>query len=317
MHGRLAFTLNDDGTITLRCDADAFFAHADEIRRLLTSPDDDPLEHETPEHTEHATPAHTEQDPLDRARLAHAALSQPTPPTPLDTPWSRFWARTFPTGAASSTRDLSARALELLATGHFLNRHEGAPSFARVDLTQLLQLLPGERAAVASSSLSQLARRGFLERVRRGSYRLTPRAHALVLQVGRHTPPVDAPTTPPADADARDLALFLRSVPTSRKWRRVLLVAYFLHTHRDTETFDKHTISHWIERLPGLDVPGSLPALISQVLCKRHRVLERAGARGRYRLAPQALDALRNDPDVADADARLRARATRTMARTG
>ena len=36
MSGRLAVSLNNDGTVTLRCDADPFFRHADAIRQLLT-----------------------------------------------------------------------------------------------------------------------------------------------------------------------------------------------------------------------------------------------------------------------------------------
>lgn len=139
MHGRLAFSLNDDGTVTLRCDADAFFAHANKIRRLLAGASSDDV---------------VEAD--DDERLAE------------------FWGSVSSTGRKPS-RDLSRRGGEVLGACFYLTRERGFDAVTRGDVERLLERV-GVKRNLARGALGHLARRGWLERVGRGAYRLTQRA---------------------------------------------------------------------------------------------------------------------------------------------
>lgn len=271
MQPRLALSLNDDGTVTLRCDADAFFAHADEIRRLLSGGedpgDDDPAQVTT------------------------------------------FWAGVFPGGAPRGSRDLSADGTAALAAGYYLTRLRGLEAFTRSDLARVLAAAgrPDDLPA-----LPHLARRGWLERARRGAYGLTRKAIARVesLRNLARRPARTAAAQPPAPRTS-GLSRFLREVPAVRKWRRVLLVAYFLREHCGVAELDQDLLRAAFRRARGVEAPGSLGGLMSQVLCKRHGLLERGARRGSYRLTAKALEDLANDPRVARADAVHRAQAAR------
>jgi hypothetical protein len=311
MHGRLAFTLNGDGTVTLRCDADAFFSHADEIRQLLTG------------RTE------TEDDlaPL----TPHPARKPGHSPRPEEE-FVPFWREVLPPESTLPSRDLSLSGTELLVAGYFLTQMRGFEVFTRADLNRLFEALPTDDSSAATpadaaqaathrastGSLIHLHRRGWLERVRRGAYRLSRRALDRVssLQELRRQPPAQGKAPLPSVPNITGLSRFLREVPANRKWRRVLLVAYFLLEHCGIEEVDHRLLAACFQRLRGMDVPGSLPALISQVLYKRHGLLERGTRRGMYRIAPLALEQLRRNPRIADADVIHRTQ-QRPMARTG
>lgn len=279
MQPRLALSLNDDGTITLRCDADAFFAHADEIRRLLAAP----------------APSATGRPPdADDAEQVRA-----------------FWASALPDGARGS-RDLSAAGAAILVAGYYLTRLRGFEAFTRADVERVLAAA-GHPGPVAAAALTHLARRGWLERSRRGAYVLARRGldrvdslRALARRPAR--PRAVAPAPPPRTSG---LSRFLREVPATRKWRQVLLVAYFLRVHGGVEEFDQEVLRAAFRRARGVDAPGALGGLISQVLCKRHGLVERGSRRGSYRLTDAALEDLRAHPRVQRADALLRAQAER------
>lgn len=294
MASRVVFSLNADGTVTLRCEAAAFFAHADEIRRLLEAP---------------AAPAAPEP--------SAAAPVSDEPPAAAELEQVRaLWARLFP-AEGPPRRELSRRAEQVLAAAWHLTCQRGFPSCGAADVERILTALePG--APRAGGTLVHLARLGWVERVRRGRYVLTRRA---LDRIGGLMEEAPTPSTrrarrrPAADPvpvpDLSGLSRFLRDVPTTRKWRRVLLVAYFLKAHCGVEEFDQRLIAACFRRLRGQPVPGSLPATISQVLHKRHGLLERARGRGRYRLSEAALEELRRDPRVGEADRGA------PMARTG
>jgi len=276
MQGPLAFSLNDDGTITLRCNADAFFAHANTIRQLLTGADEE----------------------------------EPTG----DTPFTSFWGEVFPERRARRSSDLSGPNAELLAVGYYLTRERGFEAFTRGDLQALLGTLEPPRD-VATGTLIHMARRGWLERVRRGAYRLTRRAFDRIESLRQlEARPAAQARAEPALPSIIGLSRFLREVPANRKWRKVLLVAYFLSEHCNIEEFDARLLSACFKRVRGTDVPGSLPSLISQTLYKRHGVLERGSKRGRYALKQAAIDELRREPRIAQANAAHRAK---TVAKTG
>lgn len=282
MQPRLALSLNDDGTITLRCDADAFFAHADEIRRLLSSPG--------------ATTAASDPGDEDLEQLR------------------AFWAATLPEGAPRGSRDLSGPGTAVLVAGYYLTRLRGFEAFTRADVERALATAPHAALPrpVSAAALTHLARRGWLERTRRGAYALARRGLDRVesLRALAHRParPL-APATAAAPPRTSGLSRFLREVPANRKWRRVLLVAYFLHEHGGVEEFDQDVLRAAFRRARGVDAPGSLGGLISQVLCKRHGLVERGARRGSYRLTERTLEDLRAQPRVARADALLRAQA--------
>ncbi len=285
MHGRLAFSLNDDGTVTLRCDADAFFSHANEIRRLLAGSADEGEEEEAVQ--------------VDRARLG------------------TFWSSTFSaSGRRAGSRDLSLKGTEVLAAGFYLTRERGFEAFSRRDLQGVLGALEPARA-VSSGTLIHLTKRGWLERVRRGVYRLTRRAQDRIESLQRLEAAQPAPArVEPALPSIIGLSRFLREVQATRKWRRVLLVAYFLHEHCGIAEFDRRLLEACFKRVRGVDPPGSLGALLSQVLFKQRRLLERGTRRGSYRLAPTAAEDLQRNPRVAQADALHRSR-QQTVAKTG
>ncbi len=295
MHGRLAFSLNDDGTVTLRCDADAFFAHANQIRRLLTG-------------------AEGEEDEVrSEARAPERALEPREPGDRGDL--QAFWAGTFPASGPAGRRDLSPAATAVLAAGFYLMRERGFDAFSRADLDEVLGALEPARA-VSSGTLVHLAKRGWLERARRGVYRLTRRAVDRVDSLRRleAAQPADAPRVEPPLPSIFGVSRFLREVPTARKWRRALLVAYFLHEHCGIAEFDRRLLEACFKRARGVDAPGSLGALLSQVLTKQRRLLERGSRRGSYRLTAAALEELRRNPRIAQADAVHRSRA---VAKTG
>lgn len=306
MATRVVISLNADGTVTLRCEAAAFFAHADEIRRLLEGPAE-PAAPVTPPAVRPApsapetTPAEVQQGPEETEEVR------------------ALWARLFPPDGPPR-RDLSRRAEQVLAATWHLTCQRGFPACGAADVERILALMePG--APRAGGALVHLARLGWVERVRRGRYSLTRRAQdrmAGLLEEAPHERKRRRPRRRPAAEptplpDLSGLSRFLREVPTTRKWRRVLLVAYFLRAHCGVEEFDQRLIAGCFRRLRGMPAPGSLPALISQVLHKRHGLLERGSARGQYRLSEAALEELRQDPRVAEADAARGA----PMARTG
>jgi hypothetical protein len=271
--------LNDDGTVTFRCDATAFFAHADVIRRLLTGDDEE-------------APA-----PAPARDAEHGGVT-------------KLWSRVFSESHGSS-RDLSRHNTEILAAGYYLTKLRGFEAFTRQQLADVYQALPSAarpQRPTKTPHLVHLARKGWLERVRRGSYRLSQRGQDRIESL-RQLGPRPLPRPKPATQlpTLTGLSRFMREVPANRKWRRVLLVAYFLHEHCGVEEFDQRLIAACFQRLRGHDVPGSLPALISQVLHKRHGLVERGSRRGNYRLTSQALDELRRNPRVAEANATHRA----------
>lgn len=282
------FSLNDDGTVTFRCDAGAFFRNADAIRRLLIGDDD--------------VAAST-------AASTAAPASAPAPaPAESDERFLTLWRRV----ASERSRDLSAHNTGLLAAGYYLTRMRGFEAFTRQDVNDVFASLPDtdrpERAA-KTPHLVHLARNGWLERVRRGAYRLSQRGRDRIASLN-HLAPRPLPRRRAATRlpDLTGLSRFMREVPANRKWRRVLLLAYFLREHCDVEEFDQRLIGACFQRLRGHDVPGSLPALISQVLHKRHGLVERGSRRGRYRLTAAAVDDLRRNPRVAEANAAHRAK---------
>lgn len=326
MHGRLAISVNDDGTVSIRCDADAFFANADEIRRLLTGAEAGAAPTPRPRTQRAARPA--------RAELPAVEAPQALAPAPSGEDdaeaFRAFWRAIDPSVRAS--RDLSKKNTAVLAAAFYLTRERGFQTVTREDLARRVGALAldpaaadpeassaARRVSLTNATLVHLVRRGWLERVRRGAYRPTRRALDRVASlraleahepVRLHRPPTDLPRL-------TGLSRFLREVPTTRKWRRVLLVAYFLHEHGATPEFDARLIAACFQRARGVDAPGSLPALISQVLFKRQGLLEKAGPRGTYRLTPRALEDLRRSARVAQADAVQRAGKVRTVAKTG
>ncbi|MCO5171396.1 MAG: hypothetical protein M9894_34265 [Planctomycetes bacterium] len=276
MQPRLALSLNDDGTVTLRCDADAFFAHADEIRRLLSGG---------------GAPAGGEERDEDPAQVA------------------AFWSAVFPGGATRGSRDLSAAGTAALVAGYYLTRVRGLEAFTHADLSRVLGAAGRPERPPA---LPHLARRGWLERARRGAYALSRRAVGRVESLRDLARRPGRPTAaqPPAPRTS-GLSRFLREVPAVRKWRRVLLVAYFLREHCGVAELDQDLLRAAFRRARGVEAPGSLGGLMSQVLCKRHGLLERGTRRGSYRLTARALEELGKDPRVARADALHRAQAAR------
>lgn len=274
MPTRLSFTLDPDGTVTLRCDAAAFFAHVDELTRLLGG--------------ETGSPVQAAQDGQAlRASVGRLVASPDGAPRP----------------------GLSRRGEEVLVAAWHLTRR-GLPAFRAPDLVAALQAA-GMGSSRVGAALVQLARVGWVERVRRGRYVLTPRARERLdglLQepreprARRRRPRRRAPPATPLP-DLSGLARFLRDVPTSRKWRRVLLVAYFLQVHCGLPEVDQRLVAACFRRVRGQPAPGSLAAVISQVLYKRRGLLERGTRRGSYRLTPAALEELRLDPRLAEADA--------------
>lgn len=300
MHGRLAFSLNDDGTVTLRCDADAFFAHANQIRRLLTGTEGEDDE------------ARAERGSAESRALEPQATSGEHDRGDLQA----FWAATFPASGPAGRRDLSPAATEVLAAGFYLMRERGFDAFSRADLDEVLGALDPARV-VSSGTLVHLAKRGWLERARRGVYRLTRRAIDRVESLRRleAAQPADPPRVePPPLPSIFGVSRFLREVPTARKWRRALLVAYFLHEHCGIAEFDRRLLEACFKRVRGVDLPGSLGALLSQVLTRQRRLLERGSRRGSYRLTASALEELRRNPRIAQADAIQRSIA---VAKTG
>lgn len=285
MQPRLALSLNDDGTITLRCDADAFFAHADEIRRLLAGAAGAPG----------VTPGGDAVSDLEPEQVR------------------AFWDAVLPAGAPPASRDLHAAGAAALVAGYYLTRLRGFEAFTRGHVDSILAAVPGAGLRPASAAaLTHLARRGWLERTRRGAYALTRRGvdrveslRALARRPARTKPEPRAATLP----RTAGLSRFLREVPAARKWRQVLLVAYFLHEHCGVQEFDHDVLRAAFRRARGIEAPGALAGVISQVLCKRHGLLERGARRGTYRLTARALEDLREQPRVARADAQQRAQA--------
>lgn len=264
MSGRLAVSLNNDGTVTLRCDADPFFRHADAIRQLLTGSSSNEL------------------DPELRA----------------------FWERV--SKPDSRTPRLSPRASEALRAGYYLTQLRDFETFGREDLGRTLGALL--QHPVTTGTLVSLTRRGWLERVARGRYRLTPRACERVgasLEGREDTLP-----------DLRRLGAYLRQVPTGRKWRTVLVLIHFLREHCGVEEVNQHLLGACFQRLRGVAKPGGLSSILSQSLCKQRGYLERGSRRGRYRLSAAGLELLRGDTGVAKADSALRSQNSR-MGRTG
>jgi hypothetical protein len=267
----LALSINDDGTVTLRCDANAFFAHANQIRQLLT--------------------AESEVEPSDGGAR----------------PFTDFWGEVFRRGVAPQRRspwgrDLSEKGAVALAAGYYLTRERGLMAFTCADLQAALATLPTPRQA-PGSQLVYLCRRGWLERVRRGAYRLSQRAIERVESVRKlRARPAVAVRSEPALPSIIGLSRFLREVPSSRKWRRTLVVAYFLQEHCGIEAFDHRLLAACFKRARGADAPGSLASLISQQLFKRRGLLERAPKRGSYRLTSAAREDLRREPRIAKAD---------------
>ncbi|HBP22024.1 MAG TPA: hypothetical protein DEA08_30100 [Planctomycetes bacterium] len=282
MTARLILTINDDSTVTLRCDAESFFANAEEIRRLLIGEE--------------------EED--------ESASGEPRS-------FEEFLAELDPRSKRSRWgRDLSAKGALVLVAGDYLTRERGSVAFTCGDLSTLLAGLPSP-APVQGSQLVYLCRRGWLERVRRGAYRLSPRAVERIESVRKlRQRPAARPKSVPALPSIIGLSRFLRAVPTNKKWRQTLLVAYFLQEHCGTAEFDCHLLSACFKRLRGVPVPGSLSSTISQQLYKRRGLLERGSRRGSYRLKSEALEDLRREPLIAKADALHRGSAS-PVAKTG
>jgi hypothetical protein len=307
MGTRLVFSLNADGTVTLRCEAAAFFAHADELRRLLDAPD-----------AISAVPSGASDDPaLGPPGSREPALEPALPPEAERAELQALWGRLFPADGRPR-RDLSRRSEEVLAAAWYITCKRGFPACGAADVERVLALLAPGGPTRAGGALVHLARSGWVERVRRGRYALARRAQDRVEGLlreparGARRPRRRVAADPVPLPDLSGLSRFLRDVPTSRKWRRVLLVAYFLRTHCRVEEFDQRLIAACFRRLRGQPAPGSLAALISQVLHKRHGLLERGTGRGRYRLSSRALEELRGDSRVAEADASRGAPMSRT-----
>ena len=279
MHGRLAFSLNDDGTVTLRCDADAFFAHANKIRGLLAGRGAEPAAE-------------------DDERLAE------------------FWSTVVPAERRKRSRDLSVRGGEVLAACFYLTRERGFDAVTRGDLERVLERAGAERG-LGRGTLGHLGRRGWLDRVGRGVYRLSQRGIDRVESWRRLAArPTPAPRNEPVLPSIIGLSRFLREVAAARQWRRVLLVAYFLREHCGTEEFDRRLLEACFKRIRGVDAPGSLAAILSQELCKRRKLVERGSRRGTFRLTAAAVEELARTPRVAQADALHRAHQA-VVAKTG
>lgn len=275
---RLVLSINDDSTVTIRCDADAFFAHADEIRRLLMGEEEN-----------------------NSRELALPDLALPKTPRTFNEAWSELAL-----SSSESTRrygpNLSRKGALILAAGHYLTRERGLSGFTCAELQAAVATLP-EPEHVQGSQLVYLCRREWLERVRRGVYRLSSRAAERVesLRSVSARPPASA-RSEPALPSILGLSRFLRAVPTAHKWRRTLLVAYFLQEHCGIEEFDHRLIAACFNRLRGSKAPGSLPSLVSQQLFRRRGLLERGSKRGLYRLTDAAREDLRREPRIAQAD---------------
>jgi len=321
MQGRLVFSLNDDGTVTLRCDADRFFANANEIRRLLSGGEDVEDEaSEPPGAAVAGSPVAAAAPETDDAAPAEAPDGDTERGDALDLDeLAPFWSRVFPEAGEPRSRDLTRASAEVLAAGYYLTQERGFEAFTRADVARVFAALPDaaeERRTVKSGTLGHLAKKGWLERVRRGCYQLGRRGVDRIASLAEIAPrPLPKGSRPAAALPSLNgLSRFLREVPANRKWRRVLLVAYFLQEHCGIEEFDQRLIAACFQRLRGVDAPGSLPSLISQVLYKRRGLLERGSRRGVYQLSPLVLEELRHDPRVADANAFHRAQ---QMRRTG
>ncbi|MEZ6189129.1 MAG: hypothetical protein R3F62_29535 [Planctomycetota bacterium] len=223
----------------------------------------------------------------------------------LDPDLREFWERA--TKAAPATPQLSPRALEALWGGYYLTCLRDFEGFGRDDLERTLAGLA--QHPITTGTLVSLARRGELERVARGRYRLSARAREQVeAQLGGGEGEA-------GQLDLSNLGAYLRQVPTGRKWRTVLVVIHFLREHCGVDEVDQHLLSTCFGRLRGVTKPGGLSSLLSQSLCKQRGLVERGSKRGRYRLTQAGLDLLRGDLGVAKADTALHSETE--MARTG
>ncbi|MGE0709613.1 MAG: type IV toxin-antitoxin system AbiEi family antitoxin domain-containing protein [Planctomycetota bacterium] len=320
---RLVLSINDDGTVTIRCDANAFFAHAHEIRRLLAAaPGDAALDPTTagardPELGPDLDPTHLSGADLHPESLVAAAAPTARPRKAHEPrPFGELWAELAPHKRWG--RDLSPKGALALAAGYYLTRERGFTAFTCADLLPILASLPAPQA-VQGSQLVYLCRRGWLERVRRGAYRLSQRAVDRVESVREVSalPPAATPKVEPPLPNLIGLSRFLKAVPSARKWRRTLLVAYFLQEHCGVPEFDHHLLAACFKRLRGVETPGSLASLLSQHLHKRQGLLERGTKRGMYRLTETAREELRREARVAKADALHRSRGVTWVAKTG
>lgn len=199
----------------------------------------------------------------------------------------------------------------LLAAACFLH-DSGQQLFCRSELEHLLSSLSdNERPTLSQRSLIHLARRGFIERKKRGVYAVKSAGLACIEEVWkqreRKRPKKQKKAVKTVQAKLRldGISPFLRSVPSSTLWLKTLLCGYFLRRYCGVEEFNREMITACFRRVRGLHVPGSLPAVLSQVLFKQYGYIEPREARGFYTLTEEAFEDLQTRAYVLAAERKL------------
>jgi hypothetical protein len=211
-----------------------------------------------------------------------------------------FWRRTQ-----------AGRRKGLLASAAFLH-NSGNKLFCRTDLERLLSFLPEkDRPPHSQRTLIHLASRGYLERRKRGVYSIRPkglecieslrkRSHRKRSKKARRV--VQSPLKMPR---LDGISPFLRSVPSSTLWLKTLLCAYFLRRYCGVGEFNRELLTACFKRVRGLRVPGSLPAVLSQVLFKQYGYISPCEGRGYYTITEETFADLKQRSYVLGAERKL------------
>lgn len=209
-----------------------------------------------------------------------------------------------------------SRRLGLLAVAWYLDQ-AGLPLFRRADLDRLIEFLPeDQRPHLNQRTLIHLARKGWLERTRRGVYTLGEEGRSLMAELEDERREARRKTTRSRSRSARSedrrdhpridgVSLFLREVPSATIWLKTLLCAYFLRRYCGIEEFDREMIEACFRRTRGHRVPSSLPTVLSQVLVRQQGSLESSDKRGFFRLTPDEYERLADQVYVKAAEKKL------------
>jgi hypothetical protein len=199
----------------------------------------------------------------------------------------------------------------LLAAACFLHQ-SGHEYICRAELEHLLAFLSAkERPLLSQRSLIHLARCGYIERRKRGVY-IVKDEGLQVIEAMRERQRRKRSASPKravrsaAQAPRLDgISPFLRSVPSSTLWLKTLLCAYFLRRFCGVEEFNREMLVSCFKRVRGLQAPGSLPAVLSQVLFKQYGYIAPCKTRGFYTITAESMADLRERPYVRSAERKL------------
>ncbi|MDF1666655.1 MAG: hypothetical protein P1V97_33205 [Planctomycetota bacterium] len=233
-------------------------------------------------------------------RKVHRKPSKSTGPKDSSKKFRDFWRKLQP----GRRKGLLAAACFLHKTGHQL--------FCRSEIEHLLSFLSDkERPILSQRSLIHLARRGFIERKKRGVYAVQPSGLACIEEISnqreRKRPKRQKKVVKTIQTTIRldGISPFLRSVPSSTLWLKTLLCGYFLRRYCGVEEFNREMIASCFRRVRGLHVPGSLPAVLSQVLFKQYGYIEPRDSRGFYTITDEAFEDLQTRAYVLAAERKL------------